>query len=250
MNEEVTIITSDAPIVDDTAMSNYESSPISDSASPKEKSVISPSSETQGTFTANLMKSSVSLTFIDDALAVPSDWVDEAKSHPALSIATTFIDRMSPVGKVTPWVITSMTKDLSGATRSDSGSHANGFGMDLSPMYSTDTLLPDSMPVMGLAWNIKSLILLSQTQFGDLPMFIEGDHVHFDPRMQALHVGEIPILWSESSAYPAARYQAENPILSRLSGSYWIWNMTSMSLTPPSKRTAELVKHVLENCES
>jgi hypothetical protein len=138
-----------------------------------------------------------------------------------------------------------MSKDLSGHDRTDSLDHKNGLAMDIAPMLTDDIILPDEPQMLGLAWNIKSLIVISEGQWGDMPLFVEGDHVHFSSTIKPMPKGELPIMWSDSSAYQSVRDQENDPILSRLRNSFWIWSTPTLTLRPPSTKTQKAITEIL-----
>lgn len=197
--------------------------------------------------TVSLLGNDLNLRKVGDHLYCPDEWFDEVVSHPCLPLAAEFISRLSPVALMTPWTITSATKDLSGAIRSDSPSHSEGRALDISPLYSEDTLLSADMPMMGLAWNIKSLIVLSEGQWGDIPVFVEGDHLHIGMDIKPDKKGCLPIMWSDSNAYPSQEAQSLDPILPKLRNSFWRWCTTSLSLEPPSAALESEIRSMLKN---
>jgi hypothetical protein len=190
---------------------------------------------------ATLLGETIDLVQISDHLVCPRSWVTEASSHPQLENVQLFIERLSPCGKTTPWLISSMSQDLSGAPREDSPSHRSGEAMDIAPMYGDEDVLPADPPMLGLAWNLKSLIVLSQGQFGDMPMFVEGDHLHFSKEITPTDTGELAIMWSTSSTYQSAQQELYDPILPKLRNSYWLWKTPSLSLCPPSSETLQRI---------
>jgi hypothetical protein len=106
-------------------------------------------------------------------------------------------------------------------------------------------MLPPDPPMMGLAWNIKSLILLSEGQWGDMPIFIEGDHVHFSSIIGCDQAGCLPIMWSDSDSYSNMKDQEMDPILSRLRRSFWRWSTSGLELQPPSDKLMATIKSLL-----
>lgn len=199
---------------------------------------------------AVLLGQDIDLILISDHLLCPRSWADEAFSHPQLQNAITFLSRLSPCATSVKWLISSMTKDLTGTARSDSQDHASGLAMDIAPMYSDDEILPADPPMAGLAWNIKSLIVLSQGQFGDIPLFIEGDHVHFSSSIAPSDKGMLPIMWSTSTAYQSAISEESDPILVSLRNSFWLWDTSTLTLKPPTKDTYDRVMNLLNRAKA
>jgi hypothetical protein len=187
--------------------------------------------------TATLLGNDVPLSDLFPGLVCPTEWMEEALTHPCLESAKSFIQRLSPPGLVTPWLITSMSKDLSGAERSDSKSHLTGHAMDIAPMYQDNVILPEDPTMLGLAWNAKALILIGETQWGDLPIFVEGDHVHFATDILPAGKGLLPVMWSDSDAYQSVQVAVLDPVLNRLRNSFWMWDTIALELHGPSEDT-------------
>jgi hypothetical protein len=194
-------------------------------------------SGTSDAHTATLLGNDVPLSDLFPGLVCPTEWVEEALTHPCLESAKSFIQRLSPPGLVTPWLITSMSKDLSGADRNDSKSHLSGQAMDIAPMYQDNVILPEDPTMLGLAWNAKALILIGETQWGDLPIFVEGDHVHIATDILPAGKGLLPVMWSDSDAYQSVRVASLDPVLNRLRNSFWMWDTVSLELHGPSEDT-------------
>jgi hypothetical protein len=239
MEEEIITVTDNGSDNDvsqsELEISNIHSSPTNEagtgSANPQEANY--PQSQ------VTLLDSSRDVSYVTEGLAVPSEWLEEAQSHPCLELAIKFIDRLSPTGRESPWLITSMTKDLSGEERSDSKDHKSGLAMDIAPMFSADEVLPSDPPMLGLAWNVKSLIVIGQAQWGDIPLFIEGDHLHISTSIKPSQVGELPLMWSTSNFYSSAKQEQNDPLLMKLVNSFWKWDTATLTLTPPSLVTKE-----------
>lgn len=194
---------------------------------------------------ASIFGQSVNLVEVANHLVAPSEWVEEITTNPSLPSVTQFLERLSPLAVQTPWLITSGRKDLSGAERTDSKDHSEGIALDVAPMFQEDVILPEDPPMMGLAWNIKSLIILSEGQWGDVPVFVEGDHLHFSIRIKPDLEGCLPVMWSDSNAYPSCNAQGLDPILPRLRNSFWRWSTPNLTLEPPSKQLKEHIADLL-----
>lgn len=199
---------------------------------------------------ASIFGQSINLAEVANHLVAPSDWIEEITANPSLSSVTQFLERLSPLAVQTPWLVTSGRKDLSGAERNDSKDHSEGVALDVAPMFQEDVILPEDPPMMGLAWNIKSLIILSEGQWGDIPVFVEGDHLHFSIRIKPDSEGCLPVMWSDSNAYPSCNAQGLDPILPRLRNSFWRWSTPNLTLEPPSKRLKERIADLLSHQES
>jgi hypothetical protein len=195
--------------------------------------------------TPTILGQPIDLITISDGLVCPRSWVEEAAAHPQLENVQLFLSRLSPCGRTTPWLISSMTKDLSGALREDSLSHQNGTAIDIAPMYSDTDVLPADPPMSGMAWNLKSLIVISQGQLGDMPMFVEGDHLHFSGEISPTTAGELAVMWSTSSTYESAKQEEADPILPQLRNSYWLWRTSDLALLPPTKETLSTITKLL-----
>lgn len=202
-------------------------------------------SDYQDAGSATLLSQAHDLSQITDCLLVPRDWAGEASMHPQLDNVMIFLSRLSPTALSVPWLITSMTKDLSGAERVDSKDHQDGLAIDIAPMMQRDVILPEEPPIPGLAWNIKNMILLSQGQWGDMPLFVEGDHVHFSSNIKPDERGALPLMWSDSMAYPSIQLQERDAILSKLRNSFWRWTTATLTLEPPSMRLQQYMKTLL-----
>lgn len=232
-----------APVADtitDSALATNQMSTSDEPGAPLAIKGVDPNS-----IAAQLLNGQISLANVGDALNCPQEWVDEAATHPCFDLVREFLSRLSPTAKTVPWLITSMSKDLSGAERSDSEDHLKGLAMDVAPMLTEDIVLPDDPQMLGLAWNIKSLIVISEGQWGDMPLFVEGDHIHFSSSIKPLPKGELPIMWSDSSAYQSIRDQEHDPILSRLRNSFWIWSTPTLTMRPPSAKTQREITDIL-----
>lgn len=199
---------------------------------------------------ASIFGQAMNLTEIAEHLVAPSDWVEEITTNPALPSVTQFLERLSPLAVQTPWLITSGKRDLSGAERTDSKDHSEGIALDVAPMFQEDVILPEDPPMMGLAWNVKSLIILSEGQWGDIPVFVEGDHLHFSTRIKPDSEGCLPIMWSDSNSYPSCKAQGLDPILPRLRNSFWRWSTSTLTLEPPSGQLKELIANLLAGQET
>jgi hypothetical protein len=202
-----------------------------------------------GTAQVKLLENDRDISFLNDNLAVPTEWLEEARSHPCLERAISFIDRLSQTGRETPWLITSMTHDLSGSERSDSQDHSSGLAMDIAPMFSGEEVLPSDPPMLGLAWNVKSLVVLGQAQWGDIPMFVEGDHLHLSSSIKPSDVGVLPLMWSTSTFYSSAQQEQNDPLLMKLVNSFWKWDTATLTLSPPSALTKEWAMSLLTKIE-
>lgn len=195
---------------------------------------------------ATIFGQQLDLAQISPHLLSPSNWLEEVTNNPVLNYVLQFMDRLSPLATQTPWLITSGRHDLSGAERTDSKDHASGIALDVAPMYQDDVILPEDPPIMGLAWNVKSLIILSEGQWGDIPVFIEGDHLHFSANIAPDSEGCLPIMWSDSNAYPSCNAQGLDPILPRLRNSFWRWSTPTLTLEPPSRQLRDKIMSLLQ----
>lgn len=194
---------------------------------------------------ATIFGQQVDLAQVSPHLLSPSSWLEEITNNPALNYVLQFMERLSPLATQTPWLITSGRHDLSGADRTDSKDHAAGVALDVAPMYQDDVILPEDPPIMGLAWNLKSLIILSEGQWGDIPVFVEGDHLHFSTNIAPDDEGCLPIMWSDSNAYPSCNAQGLDPILPRLRNSFWRWSTPTLTLESPSKQLRDRMEVLL-----
>lgn len=195
---------------------------------------------------ATIFGQQLDLAQISPHLLSPSNWLEEVTNNPVLHYVLQFMDRLSPLATQTPWLITSGLHDLSGAERTDSKDHASGIALDVAPMYQDDVILPEDPPIMGLAWNVKSLIILSEGQWGDIPVFIEGDHLHFSTNIAPDSEGCLPIMWSDSNAYPSCNAQGLDPLLPRLRNSFWRWSTPTLTLEPPSRQLRDKIISLLQ----
>lgn len=240
-SEEMNPTTSEKTLPnDEVAASNEEGTSQLPSAMNVNRDVVPEEGEV-----ATILGQPIDLATISDGLVCPKSWVEEAAAHPQLENIQLFLSRLSPCGKATPWLISSMTKDLSGALREDSLSHQNGTAIDIAPMYSDADVLPADPPMSGMAWNLKSLIVISQGQLGDMPMFVEGDHLHFSGDISPTSTGELAVMWSTSSTYESAKQEEADPILPQLRDSYWIWRTSDLALLPPTKETLLTITRLL-----
>lgn len=146
--------------------------------------------------------SEIELSFSPDGmLAWPTAWEQELLAHGFLEAATTILKLLPSCAVKVPWLIGSASRNLVGEERTESRSHLEGRAFDMSPMYTKDLILSPDKQIMGLAWNIVSVCLLSSA-YEKYPHFVvEGDHLHVQPGAD-LPVSGLLLAFTMPSWYP------------------------------------------------
>lgn len=120
---------------------------------------------------------SIEVEEIDADLFLPSMFNDAPNKDRLLQLAKGFVASLPAEARKTPWIVGSLNRDLQGLERT-SRSHALGQAVDISPMYSHDLAIAPDGSVMGLAWNLVTLDILSQSDWREAAWIVEGDHIH------------------------------------------------------------------------
>lgn len=118
----------------------------------------------------------VDCTEVREGLIVPTVLMDSPNLDKFIEVAGAILDTLPPEAKLVPWVIGSTDRDLAGTER-QSKSHQEGEAFDMSPCYSDTILVPEDRRIMGMAWNIVSLIVVAPA-CEVACVCVEGDHLH------------------------------------------------------------------------
>lgn len=174
--------------------------------------------------TYKLVDGSIDLNFSDDGLlAWPAAWEDRLARRGFLDAAAAILTALPACAVRTPWIIGSDNENLFGDPRTESKSHMSGRAFDMSPMFSRDDILSPDRRIMGLAWNVVSLAMLSSA-YGRYPHFVvEGDHLHVQPEA-ALDPSEMSAVMTMPSWYPWTDIIRGDEDTSVLDGSWWLFN--------------------------
>ena len=146
----------------------------------------------------------ISMVQISSDLLIPSVLMDSPGIDEVKEMAQTILGIMPPEAKCTPWVIGSTDRDILGTPRT-SPSHKKGLAFDMSPVYDSENLVSPSGQCMGLAWNVVNLHTLRNLAQMDVPIAVEGDHLHIMLKGNNLLPGTIVAVPTIASAYPMSK---------------------------------------------
>lgn len=169
----------------------------------------------------------VDLTLTDDGLlAWPTEWTDELREHGFIEAAVTILAALPKCALRAPWIIGSASKTLSGGDRLESSSHREHRAFDMSPMFDKDHIMSPDGAIMGLAWNVISVDIIS-CAYAKYPHFVvEGDHLHVQPganlpQDKMLCAMTMPRWYEWTGAIMDSSETVD------LAGSFWLWSPDS-----------------------
>lgn len=176
----------------------------------------------------------VDLTMTDDGLlAWPTEWTAELRDYGFIDAAVSILAALPKCALRAPWIIGSASKALGGAERLESASHKDHRAFDMSPMFDKEHILSPDGAIMGLAWNVISVDILS-CAYAAYPHFVvEGDHLHVQPGAtlpaDAMLCAMTMPRWYE---WTGAIMDSSETV--DLAGSFWVWvpEKASFSLAP------------------
>lgn len=182
----------------------------------------------------------------DGRLLWPKDWNDELEEHGFLDAATSILAGMDAAASDVPWIIGSASLNLFGQPRSESASHMEGKAFDMSPMRSESVAVEPGAPIMGLAWDLISLMEISQAAGGGIPFVVEGDHLHVQPQAKGgLGPGQLYAVWTFPDWYEWTSVAAATPLGAAARNTVWLWDLSTLTLTPPSAaQTQAMVEYL------
>lgn len=109
---------------------------------------------------------------------IPTSWMSELE-HAAVGAAVKLLASEIAASTGTPWIISSLSKDIYETPRAESPSHMSGNAGDIAPMYSRDIILPPDPPLSSLSMNVLFLHLLAGPLLSaGFAAAVEADHIH------------------------------------------------------------------------
>lgn len=109
---------------------------------------------------------------------IPTSWMSELE-RAAVGPAVKLLASEIAASTGTPWIISSLSKDIYETPRAESPSHMSGNAGDIAPMYSQDVILPPDPPLSSLSMNVLFLHLLAGPLLSaGFAAAIEADHIH------------------------------------------------------------------------
>lgn len=176
---------------------------------------------------------------ISPELLLPKLFESSERIDDILKVAQAVLEALPPEAKLTPWVIGSTDLDIAGNPRA-SRSHAEHRAFDISPCYSMEELIPQDRRVMGIAWNLVSLLTI-QGACDVALCCAEGDHLHV--MIDGAPVGRTYAVPTISTWYPSAEVMQLSPAQIIFNKLFILDNAT---LRPATKSEGDEFVHLFE----
>lgn len=172
---------------------------------------------------------------------IVAKWAGTIEGLSKALIAANLTDEETPF-----WCISSIQNTITGKARVDAESHANGFALDLAPIYNSETVTAPDGITPNIACDLINLIKLAKVKIPSTFAVVEGDHLHIveeaDPFPDVVITYPTLIPWYNAGvAYE--NDQDVQPILNK----FYKFNPTSMTYAPCSNEEVKIVLGTLTN---